>query len=338
MMRNRLRASVLAGCWAGGVVMGLACAQPPLDVQWVHDQILSDGVGLVSYASQASSAELMLIDPTCINYWQALRFDDQGIMEYPPTSYCIGQTLDPIEVVTAPSAGSHWYTFEHLGGAYLGGSPLFGNPLAYACEPLVGTTPFHIAALGVDGTVYSGRSEYPLCGSRLYRLDGAQMIWCNCIPPFSQLELFGDTVLAMSVLGSMTRVDAGTGVVLGAEVVFSGGPGLGLKTALAHDTLFWVAQFGGAQLQVGAYRLGQGASWTTTIPLPNHPVGLFADLHGRLWTAVNDRLIWLDRSTGSWNNASYGSEFKDLRGWADDLLLFGASNGASFVMHVNPTP
>ncbi|MBL8009942.1 MAG: hypothetical protein JNJ64_04995 [Flavobacteriales bacterium] len=327
---------------------GNVAAQPPLDVQYVHDPFLwAVPTGMLFYHPNSSYRVSVAFPGNntfegCDYEYQGVSFDPQGDQITPLGFTCFTLTGSyPIESMTDSGSGvgfigDSWPVQEAM--LSLPGT-IWNEPYTANC---MGTPTGQggVSAYGYPGTVVYATSEPGYSIRVVYRVDYPPPSQQWCVPVahlFSKVLLHGDTVLAVG-FPTVTRLDLSSGASLGEFDLYMGDSLNIGEATISGDTLFWAAQFGGAQLQVGAYRMGQGPLWSTTLPFMHHPVGLAVDGHGHLWTAVNDQLIWLDRSTGTWSSTNYATEFKDLKGWHDDLFLFGLSGSQAFLMYAKATP
>lgn len=167
--------------------------------------------------------------------------------------------------------------------------------------------------------------------------------WRTCVDSDAStlvkaLDLWNDTLLAVS-FPKVIKVETVGGTPMGSFDLFNGATASNGHTCVAGDTLYWISQFGGSQLQVGKYLINSGPIWEVTLPFQGNPRELHMDGYNRLWTAVGNNIIWMNPADGSYQNSAFGQSVDAMDLVGNTIAIAGTTDGmTSYVIHGHVTP
>lgn len=322
-------------------------AQPPLRIDWLQDQMLWGDPyqvrvlltpGHQVFMTTGSDAPWIdFLD--CASATASITFSPGGHESMSCCQYScmegfpLAQTLlDVVYNSTGAQARSWLGVAQPQNHCYPAPVDVPGSTLwaGYELTYLNGNLYSRGSSEGVDGNT-------PDCFDRIWRYGSGA--WTTCVgQPFTTMEAIGDTILAVG-FPMVTLLDMTTGSILSGFELMDGGPVLPLRSCMAGDTLFWIAQFGGADLRVGSYRVNSGELWQVSLPFTGEPLDLFSDGFGRLWSAAGNELIWIDRTNGDHDHYPFGLTLRGLDLVDSTLALTGSTDSLSqFVLKATVQP
>lgn len=329
-------AAVCAAVLLGSSVQG----QPPLEVNWTSElpgfpPILS---AFVNPNNDAAAVVYGVGVTYCTNDEFCDQYDQNGIQTL--TGVCLSAgnaSLDQYVtgassqfVLNACNLGNTSHCYIYCNGSYIYGLDTGPPSYGYASANCV----------LVDGSsVYIGgfSTNCSPTGSSVFKLGGGAL-WPSCVPasPMS-LEATPDSILSVS-FPTVHMVDKATGTVGSSFDLFSGTVSNIGKTCMSGDTLYWACKVNGS-LHIGKYLLWQGSLWEQVLPFTGFPIELVRDGHGRLWTAVNNNLLWVDAANGNFASETIGIAINAMDLQGDNLVVAGAmGTNLNFIMHGTPMP
>jgi len=325
-----------------------AHAQPPLEVQWM--------VEIPTTASILSG----LIDPSTGQVH--VLFSDEGaggFCYYEESGRILGSNGLPIVFtdfcLDAGVSLDHWAASamrSTLGRTYALNVSTVGNPnhshifltglgeiqSYYQGPPNFGYAYAHSVFANGD-TLYVGGTDvdcWPPSPGTVYKIGGTY--WRACMPQFiNSLEATADSILAIR-FPSVFMLDKSTGTMGSNFDLFTGAVTNTGTSSLDGDSLYWAIVVNG-NTRVGKYIIGQGPAWEQTLPFIHPPAGLELDAYGRLWTAVDNKLIWLNASDGTYAYVTQGTVINTLDIHLGFLLITGKlGTDVAFISKALPTP
>lgn len=338
----------------GGTV---ATAQPPWIIEWYQDQILWHPIGTpnqIKIDPNNDRTLLMIKDPALAWYpfcsgsgWIRQSLDSTGTFIEPCCYWCL----------SVPGDDTYCGTICPLNGPVVSLFTTIAFPTNYVMAALAGQEPTGIGCGYSSHLEWSG-GEPPctsdanslfvggiddLCPTRVWKTTypyvSGYIDWCPCIPhAFESLDQYGDTLLAVG-LPFVTKVVKINAELAGTFEVFSGAALGNGWSCTSGDTLFWIGQFGGADLRVGKYLINSGPLWEVTMPFTGLPVELFDDGMGRLWTAAEDKIIWIDQTDGAFDSYAFGSTVDAMDMYNGSVVITGpAAGGTSYAIRAHVIP
>ncbi|MCB9167957.1 MAG: hypothetical protein H6595_10835 [Flavobacteriales bacterium] len=333
-----------------------AAAQPPFSVDWYHDQVYwyqawyKDRVEI----KNTNGATSMIIHDdlnnpyVCVGAPSPVRasFSAGG---FPAGLGCIDFLWSDTYVTTLyPQNISIYDVFQgsdfdiYVTNVY---QSLYNEPYTLNCG---GGIAYEYASdghafLAEQGTLYVAANSDVCPDLRLFKQPYpttlSQCDWCTCIPSnVRSLELHYDTLLAIG-FPTVTKVDVATGTQGGSFDLYSGANASDGYTFMDGDTLFWTSRYDGNGIHVGRYQYGVGPVWEVTVPIFAPPLELLGDPYGRLWTAADDQLIWIDRANGTFSTYAFPGTIEDIDMLGDQLAFTGTTDGVTnYVLKAHVVP
>lgn len=336
-------------------------AQPPIVVDWVHDGVLWDHSFRGVRVHEGLETTKMFVGGAIGSDWiscgthvaaQTFLATGEPVPSANPMCleaiglsqlFCVYQQGKLATVDIGSPIPSVWVSGIHYSGLFEPVS-MYSGPGTYST-----TSPPRHALIVSNGNFFLGGQSGLLidldsieCANRIWKtavVVDLGVSWTSCLDHhFVTFEMWNDTLLAIG-FPTVTKVDTANGFQSGTFDIFNGSSADNGHTAISGDTLYWASRLDDSQIHVGRYLIGTGPVWEVTLPFTSSPIELFTDDYGRLWTAADNNIIWLDQTNGSFQSYAFGQMVSGIDIAGSAFAITGSMTGAtSYVLHGHVVP